>query len=638
MSNTSHETRSLLRALAHRHPNAESALAALSSLEASLTLPVGTVHVVSDVHGESQKLGHILRNASGSVRPLVDHVFAELTPAERQDLLAVIYYPREAHDAISSRLAGDEERAAFARTIARRLATILSALARRYTIEDTERVFPDAYRALLRELVFSGALGRQDAYVDALLAPHLRGGGGVDLVRVLARAVRNLSVHELVVAGDLGDRGPRIDKVIQILMQQPRVSVTWGNHDASWLGACLGQEACIATVVRLSLRYGRLEQLEEGYGIPVEPLERLARACYADDPATRFKVKGEDLREPLLLARMQKAIAILQFKLEARVARDNPRFGLEKRCLLHRITDGAVDVDGTRHPLLDAHLPTVRPEDPYALSPEEQDCMARLRAAFLASPTLWEQMQWLARHGSMYVVRDDHAIFHGCLPVDASGDFWSVEVDGREHAGRELLDALGTVVRRAVREKRREDLDLLYWLWAGEASPLFGKDKMATFETYFVADEATHKETKNPYFTLIHEEGFARRVLAEFGLAGGLVVNGHVPVKLEKGESPLKRSGLAVTIDGAFSEAYGDRGYTLVLDAERTYLAQHHHFTSVADAVLRGDDIIPSVQVLRRFDPPRRVGDTARGDEIRADIDALRALVDAYRTHAIAER
>jgi fructose-1,6-bisphosphatase-3 len=427
--------------------------------------------------------------------------------------------------------------------------------------------------------------------------------------------------------------------VIDILRHQSNATITWGNHDAEWMGACLGQEALIATVLRISLRYGRIAQLEEGYGIPVEALEQLAHEAYEDDPAERFRSKGEDLRSPLLLARMQKAAAILQLKLEGQVTRRNPHFGLEHRNLLHRIdyAAGTVTLDANTYPLLDKHFPTIDPKDPYRLSEAEATCLERMKRAFLDSPALWQDMRWVADHGGMYVVRDEQIVFHGCVPTSPDGTFTDFPIDGAPRRGKALFDAIDQVVRRAFRDRKEADVDLLYYLWAGPDSPLFGKDKMATFETYFIADKATHKETKGPYFERIHDVEFCRRVADEFGVDRDhvLIVNGHMPVKVEEGESPLKRSGLAVTIDGAFSEAYGDHGYTLVIDADRTYLARHHHFESVASAIEQGADVVPTIEDLRIHDRPVRIRDTARGAEIAEEIDGLERLLKAYRDRKI---
>ncbi|HWU86757.1 MAG TPA: fructose-bisphosphatase class III, partial [Kofleriaceae bacterium] len=471
--------------------------------------------------------------------------------------------------------------------------------------------------------------------------PFLRYDRDLELVRAISHVVRNLAVGELVVAGDLGDRGPRIDKVIDLLMQQPNVSITWGNHDASWMAACLGHPAAIATVVRISLRYGRVAQLEEGYGIPLEPLEQLAHEAYGDDPADRFPSKGEALRDPQRMARMQKAAAILQLKLEGALFLRRPEWGMAHRALLHRIDPaaGTVEIDGARYPLLDTRLPTIDWSDPYRLSAAEADCLARLTSAFVESGPLWRQMSFVVSHGAMWLRRDRCAIFHGCVPADDRGDFEAFPIDGEPRRGKALLDAFELVVQRAFRKRAAADVDLLFYLWTGPRSPCFGKDRMATFETYFVADPATHVETKDPYFRLIHDAAFCARVLREFGVDPdhGFIVNGHVPVKLEQGETPIKRSGRAITIDGAFAAAYGDKGFSLVLDAQRIYLAQHHHFESVDAAVGRGADIVPTVSDVQVYDRPRTVGDTEKGDQLRAEIDALHDLVHAFETNAIRE-
>jgi len=628
-----------LRAVAYRFPDVSSALAEVAHLRAVRELPRGTIHVLSDVHGEFRKLEHILRNGSGSLRPIVERTFeGRLDEAARALLLNLVYYPRETWAKIAPGLGSEEARAAFARDTLMRELELLRILAARYDLRHVERTFPERYRELFGELLAAPLLARDERYTSALLSPFVLDDQGADLLRVTAHTLRAFASYELVVAGDLGDRGPRIDRVIDAIRRQNNVRITWGNHDAEWMGACLGQEALVATVVRISLRYGRIAQLEEGYGIPVEPLEQLAHSAYGDDPAERFRSKGEDLRDPLLLARMQKAIAILQFKLEGQTTRRNPHFDLEHRNLLHRIDPaaGTVTIDGKVYPLLDRAFPTIDFRDPYRLSDTEAKCIARLRQSFLESPNLWRDMSFVQERGAMLAVRDENVIFHACVPVDAGGQPLDLEVDGQLQRGKALFTALDGVVRRAFRERRTADLDVLYYLWAGPRSPLFGKDRMATFETYFVADKATHKETKNPYFELIHDKAFCQRIASELGGLGDvLIVNGHVPVKLESGESPLKRSGMAVTIDGAFSEAYGDHGFTLVIGAERTYLAKHHHFESVESAIEQGADIVPEITELRVRPQPLRVGDTARGAELAEEIVALEALIQAYRDHTL---
>jgi fructose-1,6-bisphosphatase-3 len=632
----------LLRSVAHQFPTIDAAAAQIAHLRGVLSLPKGTVHVVSDVHGEHKKLQHIINNASGALRPLIEQVFgARLAAEHKQELLNTVYYPKQMFDYLTLRQADPASRAAWAERMLGWQFELIDALRSRYSFKHVESLFPAAYELLFHELLWESRAGGRSSYVRALLDALAEQRKELTAVRWASRVIRNLCVYELVCAGDLGDRGPRLDKVCEVLMRQPRVTVTWGNHDVSWMGACLGHRALIATVVRISLRYHRIEQLEEGYGISLEPLEALARAAYGADPATRFRPKVQGSHDADGLSRMHKAIAIIQFKLESQIIARHPEYEMERADLIRHIdlARGTVRIDEREHPLLDSSLPTVDPRDASALSPAENECIDRLREAFLDSALLWEHMSFLARAGRMVVVRDKHLIFHGCVPVDERGELLTVPVDGVPRKGRDLFDALNLVVHRALRESRDDDLDMLWYLWTGPRSPLFGKDRMTTFERHFVADDKTHKETKNPYFKLLHDPAFSRKVLAEMGvdLESGMIVNGHVPVKPDQGEDPLKQSGNAITIDGAFSEAYGDRGYTLILDPDGTRLAEHHHFESVAEALEHGADILPVVREVRRFDPPRRVGDTEAGDDIRAEIAALENLIAAYQANLLAE-
>jgi fructose-1,6-bisphosphatase-3 len=638
-----------LSALAKQYPTTHAVLAEIANLEAILTLPKPTVHIVSDVHGEAVKFRHVVNNASGSLRPRLERLFAGRLPAaEITELLNLFYYPRETYLALTGGAAASvAERRALIERLLPRAVEVLRDLARGYTLKHVARILPDPFDDLFFELLFGDAQARQPAFIARLSEPFVRTGRDLELVRMTARAVRNLSVGELIVAGDLGDRGPRIDRVIEHMRQQPRVSVTFGNHDASWMGACLGAPALIATVLRVSLRYRRLAQLEEGYGISMAPVEELAQALYGDDPAERFQVKGDGPRDALTMARMQKAMAIVQLKLEGQLLRRHPEWGLAHRNLLERVDlrAGTVDIDGKVHALLDTRLPTLDRADPCELSPEEATCMERLRASFVASPTLWQHMTFVAQVGSMWLRRDQALVFHGCVPVDDAGEPLDFVIDGEPRRGRALFEAFDQVVRRAFRASdgaaaaRADDLDLFWYLWSGPRSPSFGKDRMATFESYLVADPAAQKEAKNPYFKKIHEVAFCQKVLAEFGVdpAGGLIVNGHVPVHPEKGESPVKQSGQAVTIDGAFAAAYGDRGYSLVLDANRIYLAEHHHFESVDDAVSQGADIVPTVTDLTRYERPRTVGETEKGQLLRREIVVLEELAAAYANHDVKE-
>jgi fructose-1,6-bisphosphatase-3 len=624
-----------LRSLASRFPNPDAALAEIARLSAEVTLPKGAIHVVSDVHGEDVKLRHIVNNASGTLRPLVETLFMERMPAnELQEFLTLIFYPKETLERVEPTLVGPA-RLEFSRRVLRDLFIVVRWLAKRYSLQHVLSLFPADYANLLRELLHEPSAARGSAYVDAIVEHLVREGRDLYFTRIVVRIVRDLAIEELIVAGDCYDRGPRGDRVIDYLRRQPNVSFTWGNHDAAWIGAALGHEALIAHVLRISCRYRRLSQLEEGYGITMQPLEHLVRTCYGDDPAECFEPHGTGLRETVMMARMQKAAAVMQWKLEGQMIARNPGWNMDHRRLLRKLdpTRGTIEIDGKSWKLEDARFPTFDPAHPEELSADEKKCMERLRRSFLSSQQLAAHIRFLVDRGSMWLCRDDNVIFHGCVPVDAEGRFLALTVDGEPRSGRALFDALERVVVRSVDAPRPGDLDLLWYLWSGPLSPCFGKDRITTLERDLVADTATHDEKKNPYFTLIHDVKFCDRVLAEFGADPdrGLIVNGHVPVKIEKGESPMKRSGKAVTIDGAFSQAYGDHGYTLVLEADRTFLAMHHHFESVEAAVRDGVDIIPEITPLHSWDRARRVADTERGVRIRAEIELLGRLASAYR-------
>ncbi len=632
-----------LRPLQQKFPNLDAVVCEIARLSAECTLPKGTVHVISDIHGEHDKLRHVVNNASGMLRPLVEQLFKDrLSPAEFQEFLTLIFYPVQALEHLEPRLRDAGEQRSFCRRVLRDLFIIVRTLARRYTQKHAARVFPAEFAPLFNELLHESSQEHGPAYYDSLVDGLVRHGRALHAIRMTVRVVRNLAVDELIIAGDCWDRGPRGDRVVDYLVNLPNLAFTWGNHDTAWLGACLGQEALIAHVLRISLRYRRSMQLEEGYGISILPLELLVDCVYKDDPATCFTPKAEGRRNLQFMARMQKAAAVLQFKLEGQTIERNPEWGLGHRRLLHTIdrAAGTIVIDGLTHSLRDRHFPTLDPARPYELTAEERKCMDRLRQSFHSSLKLWEHMKFLLEHGSMHLVRDDHLVFHGCVPVDEQGQFLAMVVDGRPHKGRALFDALDAVLARSLERPTDRDRDLMWYLWCGPRSPLFGKDRIATLENDLIEDKHTHEETKNPYFQLIHEVEFCDRILKAFGVdpARGLIVNGHVPVKIEKGESPVKRSGKAITIDGAFSAAYGDHGYTLVLEPERTLLAKHHHFESVAAAVREGVDIIPEISVLRQWERPRTVGDTERGAELRRAIAWLERLARAYRGNQLQQK
>lgn len=634
---------SLIELLALQFPNIDAAIAESARLAAVQTLPKGVVHVISDIHGEDKKLQHVINNASGTLRPLVEEMFAEtLTEAEQEEFLTLIFYPAEVTQRVGETVTEPDEIRAYAQRMLMPQLELLRFLVSNFSLRLATNVFPAEYRELLLEMMHAPSTERGPAFVGAILDELVRRDRALHLIHLLGRLIRNLAVDELIIAGDLWDRGPRGDRVMDYLRLQPNVEFIWGNHDVLWLAASLGHEAALCTVLRISLRYRRIGQLDEGYSVPLTPLEHLARTVYADDPAERFMPKGEGMRPREVVARMQKAIAIIQFKMEGKMIERNPQWDLDHRRLMHRIdhAQGTIQIDGKTYELRDTNFPTVNPDNPYELTPEEATCLSALKNSFLNSQKLREQMRFLVGYGSMYLKRDECLIFHGCVPTDEEGNFLPLEIDGRSLSGRAMFEEIEKVVRRAVVDSDEPDLDFLWYLWSGPRSPLFGKDRIATLERDFIADKSSHHESKDAYFSLIHEVDFCDKVLAEFGMdpEGGLIVNGHVPVKVEAGESPLKRSGKAITIDGAFSEAYGDFGYTLVLEPGRIVLAQHSHFESVDAAIRDGVDIIPQVQSIREFASPRHTRDTERGQRIRYRIEMLERLIEAYQTNRLHER
>lgn len=632
-----------LELLADQYPNIDAAIAELTRLSAVQTLPKGVVHVISDIHGEDKKLQHVINNASGTLRPLVEELFADsMESAEREAFLKLTFYPAEVTRRVGERLTDPDDIRNYAAKMLGPQLELLRYLVSNFSLRLATDVFPVEYRELLLEMMHAPSIERGPEFIGAMLDELVRRGRALHLIHLLGRLIRNLAVDELIIAGDLWDRGPRGDRVMDYLRLQPNVEFVWGNHDVLWLGASLGHEALICTVLRVSLRYRRIGQLDEGYSVPLTPLEHLARTVYADDPAEHFMPKREGMRPSVVVARMQKAAAVMQFKLEGQMIDRNPQWDLDHRRLMHRINydRGTIEIEGETYDLRDTNFPTVDPKNPYQLSDEESACLARLKHSFLSSQKLSEQMRWMVGYGSMYLKRDECLIFHGCVPADADGNFRSLEVDGRSLSGRKLFEEIETVVRRAVVNSEQSDLDFLWYLWSGPTSPLFGKDRIATLERDFIVDKKPHRETKDAYFSLIHNIDFCNKVLKEFGMQtdGGLIVNGHVPVKVEAGESPLKRSGKAITIDGAFSEAYGDYGYTLVLEPDRIVLAQHSHFDSVQAAIAEGVDIVPKVQNIRVFDAPRCTRDTERGQRIDYRMGMLERLIDAYQTNRLHER
>ncbi len=654
MDSNNHELR-YLNLLAEGYPSIQAASAAIVKLTARLQLPKGTEHYVSDIHGEHEAFRHVLKNASGSIRRKIDEAFGEtLTEQERRNLATLIYYPRRK---LPLALQAAEDRAAWCRTMLQRLILIARIVSAKYTRAAVRACMPDQLAPIMEELLLEqeGVTAKHEYYQGIIDATISVGNAGAIII-ALAELIQRLAIDRLHVIGDVYDRGPGAHLIMDTLMDYHRVDAQWGNHDILWMGAAAGSEACMANVIRISLRYGNMETLENGYGISLLPLASFAMDTYGAEACQRFAPKATDDpdatdEDRLLIAQMHKAIAIIQFKLEAQIIMRRPHYQMEDRLLLDKIDQaaGTVRVGGVDYPLLDSHLPTIDPENPYALAEREQIVVQKLAMAFAGSQRLQQHVRFLFAKGGMYLAHNGNLLYHGCMPMEADGSFSTFLLDGEEVSCRDLLDRIDRVVRQGYfagddPSRKQLGLDTMWYLWSGARSPLFGKSRMATFERYFIADKRTHSEVRNPYYDFRDEEATARRILAEFDLDpdSGHIFNGHVPVKVKRGESPVKAGGKLIVIDGGFSKAYqaetGIAGYTLVYNSYGLLLSAHHPFQSAQTAIEQELDIDSRTEILENNTIRKRIRDTDQGREIQQRIDDLKALIDAYRDGLIKER
>ena len=644
--------RRYLELLSRSFPTAAKASAEIINLSAILNLPKGTEFFASDIHGEYEAFSHILRNASGSIRLKIDDVFGDgLAPEEKRSLATLIYYPREKMELVLSQT--DDAQEWYAVTLPR-LVAVCKRAARKYTRSRVRRALPADFAYVIEELMTEKSDGvDKRAYYAAIVDAIIRTGRGGEFIEALCLLIQRLAIDRLHIVGDIYDRGPYPHVIMDALMGHHSIDIQWGNHDIVWMGAALGQRGCIAHVVRNCARYGNLSILEDAYGINILPLASFALDAYADDPCVAFGLKGNPDLSPQELemnVKIQKAMAIIQFKVEARLIDEYPGFGLESRKLLDKIDfeRGTVVVDGVEHALTDTVFPTVDPADPYRLTLEEEEVMQRLEQAFTSCDKLQRHMRFFLEAGSLYKVSNNNLLFHACVPLNADGSLKEVDVFGETCKGRALYDAMERWVRAAFNspdpEKRKRGRDLMWYMWLGEGSPLFAKSKMATFELYLVAEKEARKEVKNPFYTHLDDEHAMRGVFEDFGLdfETSRIVCGHVPVKVKDGEDPVKCGGHVLTIDGGFSRAYqpttGIAGYTLISNSYGFVLAAHEPLESARAAVEREIDIHSSRRVVERVEKRTLVADTDTGAELKHQIADLEELLAAYRAGDIAER
>ncbi len=640
-----------LQRLAELYPTIAAASTEIINLEAIRNLPKGTEHFLTDIHGEYEAFTHVLKNGSGSVKKKIDEVFGRtLSESDKSALATLIYYPNEKIALVRQQEKNMDD---WYKITLYRLIEICKKASSKYTRSKVRKELPKDYAYVIEELITEKPdVLDKEAYYNSIVDTIIDIQRAEDFIVALCHLIQQLVVDHLHILGDIYDRGPGPERIMDRLMNYHSLDICWGNHDIVWMGAAAGSLPCIATVLRICARYGNLDILEDGYGINMIPLATFASRVYGDDPCTLFKLKGENCtrlpNENELNMRMHKAISIIQFKLEGQLFRERPEFQMQDRMLLDKIDyeRGVIRLDEKEYTLLDHNFPTIDPADPYRLTEDEMEVMERMQRAFTQCEKLYQHMNLLLNKGKLYFIYNDNLLYHGCIPLTEDGDFLQVDVYGKKFCGRALYDELEKYVRKAFfavdEEERKKGRDIIYWIWCSPQSPLFGKDKMATFERYFIREKETHVEKKNPYYRLLDNEEVMDRVLAEFGLGSDAhIVNGHVPVMQSSGESPVKCGGKVLIIDGGFSKAYqgktGIAGYTLIYNSYGMQLVALKPFTSTEDAVRNETDIHGEKIMVMNAPHRLHVSDTDIGRRLKERIDELKELLEAYRSGAINE-
>lgn len=640
--------------LSDLYPTIAAASTEIINLQAILNLPKGTEHFITDVHGEYEAFSHVLKNGSGSVRRKINDVFGNtLSSRDKQSLATLIYYPKDKIAQVKKTESNMED---WYKINLYRLIEVSKRAASKYTRSKVRKALPKDFAYVIEELITERSeINDKESYYNEIIMTIIRIGRAEEFIIAISSLIQRLVVDHLHIVGDIYDRGPGPHIIMDKLMSYHSLDIQWGNHDVVWMGAAAGQLACIANVIRICARYGNLDILEDGYGINLLPLATFALQVYGDDPCDCFKLKGSDnpnRAEMELNMRMHKAISIIQFKIEGQTIRRQPEFGLEERALLHRIDyeKGIITLDGKEYKLLDTNFPTIDPKNPYQLSADEEDVMERLERAFTGCEKLQEHMHFLLSKGSLYKVYNNNLLYHGCVPLNEDGTLKEVTLFSKKFKGKSLYDALERYVRKGFFAVNKEDLengkDIMWYIWLNPNSPLFGKDKMATFERYFLAEKETHTEVKNPYYQYIENEKVIASIMKEFGLDfesdDTHIINGHVPVKRKNGESPVKCNGKVMVIDGGFSKAYqretGIAGYTLIYNSYGLLLVAHEPFESTESAIEKESDIHSESMVIRRVVQRSLVENTDVGKELKEQIADLEVLLEAYRSGELKEK
>ena len=644
-----------LKLLSRKYSSVSEASAEIINLKAILNLPKGTEHFLSDIHGEYEPFVHVLKNASGVVKRKIEELFGNsMIESERRRLATIVYYPEQKLDLIEKEET-QEEIEDFYRITIYRLIELLRYASSKYTRSKVRKFLPEDFRYIIEELLHPDSSSpHKNEYYKSIVDNIIE----IDRARVfiieVSKAIQKLVIDRLHIVGDIYDRGPRPDIIMDTLINYHNVDIQWGNHDILWMGAAAGQKVCVANAIRISARYANLDIVEDIYGINILPLATFALEAYKEDPCTEFMPKISDdeasTTERSLIAKMHKAISIIQFKLEAEIIKRRPEFEMDHRLLLDKVNyeEGTIELKGKTYKLKDNNFPTIDPKDPYKLTPREEMVIEKLATSFENSDKLQKHVEFLFSKGSIYLKTNGNLLVHGCVPLTEDGDFMSMKIDNKSYKGKELMDKMESYIRKGYfldkkNSEKEYGKDMMWYLWTGKCSSLFGKDDMTTYERYFIAEKETHKENKNPYYTLREEDEVLKKIFDEFDLdfESGHIINGHVPVKSKNGESPAKAGGRILAIDGGFSRAYqgktGIAGYTLIYNSQMMQLVSHEPFSSAEDAIINENDILSTSIIVERRAERMFVRDTYDGMKIQQEINDLKLLLLAYKKGLIKE-
>ena len=641
----------LLKSLAREYPNSAAAATEIINLQSILNLPKATEHFLTDIHGEDEQFRHVLRNGSGAVHYKIEEVFGHtISTKDKKSLATLIYYPEEKLEIVQRE---EENLTDWYKITLHRLVQLVKRVSSKYTRSKVRKALPKNFAYVIEELIAEKEeIQDKEAYYNEIIHTIIRIGRAPQFIEALCHLTQRMVVDHLHIVGDIFDRGDGAHIIMDMLCDYHSVDIQWGNHDIVWMGAACGHWACIANVIRSAATYGNLSTLEDGYGINLLPLAAFALETYGDDTCEAFAIRHNtnyNTKDLSLDQKMHKAIAVMKFKLDGQVIMRNPWFKMDDRLVLNHIDyeKGTITLEGKEYSLLDTHFPTIDPQNPYRLSEAEVLVMERLEGAFVRCEKLQRHVRFMYSKGGMYKIYNGNLLYHGCVPMDENGELSKVQIFEEEYAGRELYDVLEHYAKRGYYAKdvdeRQAGQDILWYIWNGPGSPVFGKDKMTTFERYLVAEKETHKEKKNSYYRLLEQEEVVNRILDDFGLdkSNAHIINGHVPVEQIHGESPIKCGGKLLVIDGGFSKAYhkktGNAGYTLVCNSRGMRLVAHKPFESTREAIVNETDIVSEAIVVEKFPYRKLVNDTDIGTALRERIYYLEQLLEAFEEGKIAE-